>query len=52
MAQSLERYGQVSPIVICLHEDDYVLIDGFKRLTRGPNAERHDQPAGAAHGRG
>ncbi len=32
MAQSLERYGQVSPIVICVHDDDYVLIDGFKRL--------------------
>lgn len=33
MAQSLERYGQLSPIVICVHEDDYVLIDGFKRLS-------------------
>lgn len=32
MAQSLERYGQVSPIVVCIQEDDYVLIDGFKRL--------------------
>lgn len=32
MAQSLERYGQVSPVVICVHDDDYVLIDGFKRL--------------------
>ena len=32
MAQSLERYGQVSPIVVCVQEDDYVLIDGFKRL--------------------
>jgi ParB-like chromosome segregation protein Spo0J len=32
MAQSLERYGQVSPIVVCLHDGDYVLIDGFKRL--------------------
>lgn len=33
MLQSLERYGQISPIVVCLHEDEYVLIDGFKRLT-------------------
>jgi hypothetical protein len=33
MAQSLERYGQLSPIVICVHEDDPVLIDGFKRLS-------------------
>ncbi len=32
MAQSLERYGQVSPIVICVHDHEYVLIDGFKRL--------------------
>jgi ParB-like chromosome segregation protein Spo0J len=32
MAQSLERYGQCSPIVVCLLEEDYVLIDGFKRL--------------------
>ena len=29
MAQSLERYGQLSPIVICVHEDDCVLIDNF-----------------------
>jgi hypothetical protein len=32
MARSLKRYGQVSPIIICLHDDAYVLIDGFKRL--------------------
>lgn len=32
MARSLKRYGQVSPIIICIHDDAYVLIDGFKRL--------------------
>lgn len=32
LAQSLERYGQISPIVICLLQGVYVLIDGFKRL--------------------
>lgn len=32
MARSLERYGQISPIVICLQEDECVVIDGFKRL--------------------
>jgi ParB-like chromosome segregation protein Spo0J len=32
MAESLQRYGQVSPVVVCLHEDEVVLIDGFKRL--------------------
>jgi ParB-like chromosome segregation protein Spo0J len=32
LAQSLERYGQVSPVVICIHEQSYVMVDGFKRL--------------------
>ncbi len=30
MAQSLERHGQISPVVICLHEQEPVVIDGFK----------------------
>jgi len=29
---SLQRYGQLAPIVVCVHQGDYVLIDGFKRL--------------------
>jgi ParB-like chromosome segregation protein Spo0J len=32
MARSLERYGQISPTVVCRREDRYELIDGFKRL--------------------
>ena len=32
MTQSLQRYGQISPLVVCLQEGDWVLIDGFKRL--------------------
>jgi len=32
MAQSLQRYGQISPVVVCLHDEEIVLIDGFKRL--------------------
>lgn len=32
MARSLERYGQLSPIVVCRRQDRYELIDGFKRL--------------------
>jgi len=32
MAKSLERYGQLSPVVVCLRNDRYELIDGFKRL--------------------
>jgi ParB-like chromosome segregation protein Spo0J len=32
MARSLERYGQLSPVVVCRRPDRYELIDGFKRL--------------------
>ena len=32
MARSLERYGQISPVVVCLRDGRYELIDGFKRL--------------------
>ena len=32
MARSLERYGQISPVVVCVRDGGYELIDGFKRL--------------------
>jgi len=32
LARSLERYGQISPVVVCLLEENYVLVDGFKRV--------------------
>ena len=32
MARSLERYGQLSPVVVCRRHERYELIDGFKRL--------------------
>ena len=32
LARSLERYGQISPVVVCLWEENYVLVDGFKRV--------------------
>ena len=32
MTQSLQDYGQVSPVVICQLEGQTVLVDGFKRL--------------------
>ena len=35
MARSLERYGQLSPVVVCRRQERYELIDGFKRLGRG-----------------
>src|SRR2546426_7108022 len=32
MAKSLERYGQLSPVVVCRRHERYELVDGFKRL--------------------
>jgi hypothetical protein len=32
VSRSLERYGQLSPVVVCAQEGEFVLIDGFKRL--------------------
>jgi ParB-like chromosome segregation protein Spo0J len=32
MASSLQRYGQISPVVVCEREGRFELIDGFKRL--------------------
>jgi ParB-like chromosome segregation protein Spo0J len=32
MAASLGRYGQQTPVVICLREEMYEVLDGFKRL--------------------
>ena len=34
MAKSLERYGQLSPVVVCRRGERYELVDGFKRLGR------------------
>jgi ParB/RepB/Spo0J family partition protein len=32
MAVSLRRYGQQTPLVVCLREETYEVLDGFKRL--------------------
>ena len=32
LRRSLERYGQLSPVVVCVQDGQCVLIDGFKRL--------------------
>src|SRR5207244_2644505 len=32
MARSLQRYGQIAPVVVCLHDGTPQVIDGFKRL--------------------
>ncbi|MBV8091801.1 MAG: ParB N-terminal domain-containing protein [Acetobacteraceae bacterium] len=33
MARSLQRYGQLAPVVVCRRQERYELIDGFKRLS-------------------
>jgi hypothetical protein len=32
LARLLERYGQLSPLVVCRRQERYELTDGFKRL--------------------
>jgi ParB/RepB/Spo0J family partition protein len=33
MAQSLARWGQLAPVVVCRREEHWQIVDGFKRLT-------------------
>jgi ParB/RepB/Spo0J family partition protein len=32
MVGSFQRYGQLTPLVVCLREETYEVLDGFKRL--------------------
>jgi ParB/RepB/Spo0J family partition protein len=32
MTNSVRRYGQLTPLVVCLREETYEVLDGFKRL--------------------
>ena len=32
MTGSFRRYGQLTPLVVCLREETYEVLDGFKRL--------------------
>ena len=32
MTGSVQRYGQLTPLVVCLREETYEVLDGFKRL--------------------
>jgi ParB family transcriptional regulator, chromosome partitioning protein len=32
MARSLRRYGQIAPVVVCVHDGTPEVVDGFKRL--------------------
>jgi hypothetical protein len=38
MARSLRQYGQSSPVVVCLRDDQPELLDGFKRRAAAPLA--------------
>ena len=42
MAKSLERYGQMSPVVVFLWDGRYELVDGFKRLAAARGSGRAD----------
>ena len=50
MARSLERYGQLSPVVVCRREERYELIDGFKRLGAVRGLAQMSSSVGPAHG--
>jgi ParB/RepB/Spo0J family partition protein len=32
MTESFQRFGQLAPVVVCLREETYEVLDGFKRL--------------------
>ena len=32
MVQSLRRHGQITPLVVCRHEETLDVLDGFKRV--------------------
>ncbi len=52
IVESLERYGQVSPVIICRQEEAYVLIDGFKRLRAARTLKGMTQTASPPGGGG
>lgn len=45
MVVSLKRYGQISPVVVCLSDERPVLIDGFKRLSAARSVKGFDRLA-------
>ena len=48
MAGSLSRYGQLSPLAVCLREERPEVLDGFKRLAASQDASCRDVASGAA----
>ena len=43
MAASLSRYGQQTPVVVCLREERYEVLDGFKRLAAAQDTRFPDR---------
>jgi ParB/RepB/Spo0J family partition protein len=37
MVQSLRRHGQITPLVVCRHEETLEVLDGFKRVAAAPS---------------
>ena len=51
MAGSLGRYGQLSPLAVCLREERPEVLDGFKRVAASQDAScRHVAPGTAGGG--
>ena len=51
MAGSLRRYGQLTPLVVCLREETHEVLDGFKRLAAARTPGPEDPQCTAAGGR-
>ena len=52
MAGSLARYGQLSPLAVCLREERPEVLDGFKRVAAARDASGGDVASGPAGGGG
>ena len=52
MMRSLAKYGQISPIVVCLHEGRLEVIDGFKRFGAARRLIRVNRTTAGAADRG
>jgi len=42
LVDSLKRYGQMAPVVVCVYDGEFLLIDGFKRLAAARSIKGFD----------
>ena len=42
LVDSLKRYGQMAPVVVCVCDGEFLLIDGFKRLAAARSIKGFD----------